>query len=1164
MSTATPPIAVPDSASVLSSPSSIHGQAFQIVLRSTGRPHEGIHVVRCVHTGPGRNLVVCIDGTANQFSAKSSYVVEIYSRLIRDEQQLVFYNSGIGTYAKPSFRSWSYVKQVADHTIDMAVAWNFESIVHAAYEWLSENYIPGDRIFLFGFSRGAYQARVIAGMIEKVGLVHKSSKNQVAFAYELYSSMTSQAKRDPPKPSGPSSSRGAKKSRTPDDEEILCQQFKRTLCHENVKVHFVGAWDTVSSVGVFRGKTLPETVSGMGHVCSFRHALALDERRVKFQPEYVNGGLGPQPGDKGDVKEVWFAGTHSDIPHLGAGRKVQPGQLIHHSVLKRFKNAPPEAPYVPIASPPKDLSAKWADIFGADFEKSDRIVTDVFEDLKQIFWSIQDASRAMQFPSSTRTLYGSTSMQYLTFMQSIITLRSYLEVEDGGDLIEQVPNAGEIILRACRVERQLRLQEPATLEPSGSQPLLATLLQCLSRFRDVFVTDPKFPILDMVKVISDVADGREVVRKYAQIGAQSFRRYIQSLAFSIKVADQIFMIGQHNSAAHIGVWDGPHQTPKRLTALPGEISAISPDGVHVAVAHKSNVNILCTNDKPGVHQTIHPEDHTILSLCFTHDHRFLVSGHEDGYLNFWKMVGTRWEFLRRHKVNNDRICHLSFSPSSSRLAFIRGLPGPVSVLVVDLERVGVHGLFALESPTRSTALAWSPSSDSIAAAVAWGVVRVWSANRGEILHTFKAHDSPVCCLAYRHDGQALATGSYDERIRVWNCKTWQNVWDLQTNEFVVSVAFSHDGKGLVSGGWEGGLFLWNVDVGNLSGLLSKGEKKVVDVPDRVARTEKIPAHEHTSRHSYHPPPRKLPQVEFPRHKSHPHLSIPPPPRPHALPSNNLPDEQPKSLSVPQSEALFTNKDKDDHGNIEPIDTMLVLDEPSVSRRSSTTSSYHSALDSFSATPAADVKSPLPPTNGQMNIRSVHPDDKSDQDQRRTPFTRLPPPSISFIFPAIPNTGPFADVDEPQSPQPNGIDQIDFEAPAKGPRLDKGKGRAVDDHLLSEGLDPQMPVDDFLSHSLRIERQAELLAAPPVATQTNRGSHGAGVLVSPTSSDARGWDWESDGGPRWDDDTGWGDGTGWGGGTGWGDDTGWADNTGWAPPATAPPPPAPPMMRSIDP
>lgn len=68
--------------------------------------------------------------------------------------------------------------------------------------------------------------------------------------------------------------------------------------------------DTVASVGVGR-KPLPETTSGMTHVCVFRHALALDELRVKYLPEYVHGGAGPSYG--GDVKEVWFAGSHSDV-----------------------------------------------------------------------------------------------------------------------------------------------------------------------------------------------------------------------------------------------------------------------------------------------------------------------------------------------------------------------------------------------------------------------------------------------------------------------------------------------------------------------------------------------------------------------------------------------------------------------------------------------------------------------------------------------------------------------------------------------------------------------------------------------------------------------------------------------------------------------------------
>jgi uncharacterized protein (DUF2235 family) len=113
----------------------------------------------------------------------------------------------------------------------------------------------------------------------------------------------------------------------------LCEQFKGSLCRVGVKVHFVGAWsvlvsesvyvmvnavdrDTVSSVGVINGPTLPETTAGMTHVCVFRHALALDEVRVKFLPEYVNGGEGPrnERGEAaGNVKEVWFAGSHSDM-----------------------------------------------------------------------------------------------------------------------------------------------------------------------------------------------------------------------------------------------------------------------------------------------------------------------------------------------------------------------------------------------------------------------------------------------------------------------------------------------------------------------------------------------------------------------------------------------------------------------------------------------------------------------------------------------------------------------------------------------------------------------------------------------------------------------------------------------------------------------------------
>ena len=140
----------------------------------------------------GRNLVLCIDGTANQFGVKvgisiyssivlvpisislaqNSNVVELYSRLKKNKHQITYYNSGIGTYVKDSksWLSWDAWKQSFRHGLDMAIAryapdlkapaWlmflptfhrsSFKEKVLRAYQWLSENYEEGDRIFLFG------------------------------------------------------------------------------------------------------------------------------------------------------------------------------------------------------------------------------------------------------------------------------------------------------------------------------------------------------------------------------------------------------------------------------------------------------------------------------------------------------------------------------------------------------------------------------------------------------------------------------------------------------------------------------------------------------------------------------------------------------------------------------------------------------------------------------------------------------------------------------------------------------------------------------------------------------------------------------------------------------------------------------------------------------
>ncbi|KAF8499324.1 hypothetical protein BU17DRAFT_59207, partial [Hysterangium stoloniferum] len=219
----------------------------------------------------GRNLIVCIDGASNQSGDKNTNVMELYSQLVKDDaRQLTYYNSGIGTYAKPYWRSVSYLIQVLCNKIAFVIAWNFEKIIIDAYRWLADNYRDGDRIYLFGFSRGAYQVRALAGMIHTVGLIHKGNGEQIPFAYELYAD---------PASDGNMSGTSYRMN--------LAQPFKETFSRKDVRVHFIGVWDTVSSI---RGPNLPRTVT-LDHMCFFRHALALDERRVNFLPEYACRGV---------------------------------------------------------------------------------------------------------------------------------------------------------------------------------------------------------------------------------------------------------------------------------------------------------------------------------------------------------------------------------------------------------------------------------------------------------------------------------------------------------------------------------------------------------------------------------------------------------------------------------------------------------------------------------------------------------------------------------------------------------------------------------------------------------------------------------------------------------------------------------------------------------
>ncbi|KAF9220931.1 hypothetical protein BS17DRAFT_786233 [Gyrodon lividus] len=207
---------------------------------------------------PPKYIILCFDGTSGQFDPTNTNVVKFFGLLRKDlpEQQVAYYQAGVGTYIAPGVVSplWTPLAEL----LDEAVAWYLDAHVMGGYRYLMDNYRPGDKICLFGFSRGAYTARALAGMLHKVGLLPRDNIQQISFAYKAY-------------------------KRTDKAGIKLAAGFKETFS-QVVKVDFVGVWDTVQSTGVLINRVLPFTGSNTA-IRVFRQALALDEHRSRFRPD---------------------------------------------------------------------------------------------------------------------------------------------------------------------------------------------------------------------------------------------------------------------------------------------------------------------------------------------------------------------------------------------------------------------------------------------------------------------------------------------------------------------------------------------------------------------------------------------------------------------------------------------------------------------------------------------------------------------------------------------------------------------------------------------------------------------------------------------------------------------------------------------------------------
>lgn len=239
--------------------------------------------------------VVILDGTMSSLEIGHETNAGITFKLLREmapsKAISLKYEQGI---------QWQGIRRA----IDVMAGVGINRQIRRAYGYIASRYRPGDRIFLIGYSRGAYAVRSLAGVIDQVGLLtadHATERN-VRQAYRHYRK-------------GPGS--------------LVSKSFKNAFCHEKAPIEMIGVWDTVRALG-FRAPILwrlsPVEHKFHNHALgnSIRHgfhALAIDETRNAFAPVLWERA----PDFNGELKQVWFRGTHGDIGgHLNGYEPARP------------------------------------------------------------------------------------------------------------------------------------------------------------------------------------------------------------------------------------------------------------------------------------------------------------------------------------------------------------------------------------------------------------------------------------------------------------------------------------------------------------------------------------------------------------------------------------------------------------------------------------------------------------------------------------------------------------------------------------------------------------------------------------------------------------------------------------------------------------------------
>ena len=236
-----------------------------------------------------KNIVICCDGTRGKYEAeqKNTNVVRLFERLGKDgKAQISYYDPGVGTYSRLRTSAGRWISKWVVSASGVGITGSgLQGNIEEAYKYLMGCYEPEDRVYLFGYSRGAHTVRVLVGMLHKCGLLTKGSDNLIPYMARIYNDKNNSG---------------------------IASGFKGSFSRE-CKPHFIGVWDTVASVGWVGRKQFSN--NELNHDVRYGYqAISIDERRYHFRvSEWDESNI----SEGQTIEQVWFPGCHGDIGGQG-------------------------------------------------------------------------------------------------------------------------------------------------------------------------------------------------------------------------------------------------------------------------------------------------------------------------------------------------------------------------------------------------------------------------------------------------------------------------------------------------------------------------------------------------------------------------------------------------------------------------------------------------------------------------------------------------------------------------------------------------------------------------------------------------------------------------------------------------------------------------------